>query len=43
MTTMLKKSEHIEGIPNELQLLLDKDKQTNTFFEILTNSYKQGY
>ncbi len=40
---MLKKGEHIEGVPNELQLLLDKDKQAKTFFETLTNSYKQGY
>lgn len=39
---MLKKGEHIEGVPNELQLLLDKDKQANTFFETLTNSYNKG-
>lgn len=40
---MLKKGEHIQGVPNELKLLLDKDKQAKTFFETLTNSYKQGY
>ncbi len=40
---MLKKGEHIEGIPNELQLFLDKDKQANTFFATLSNSYKLGY
>lgn len=40
---MLKKGEHIEGVPNELQLLLDKDKEANSFFETLSNSYKQGY
>jgi uncharacterized protein YdeI (YjbR/CyaY-like superfamily) len=40
---MLKKGEHIEGVPKELQLLLDKDKQANSFFETLTKSYKQGY
>ncbi len=40
---MLKKGEHIEGVPDELQILLDKDKKASTFFETLTNSYKQGY
>jgi uncharacterized protein YdeI (YjbR/CyaY-like superfamily) len=40
---MLKKGEHIEGVPNELQILLDKDKKANSFFETLSNSYKQGY
>jgi len=40
---MLKKGEHIEGVPDELQLLLDKDPKANSFFETLSNSYKQGY
>ncbi len=40
---MLKKGEHIQGIPSELQLLLDNDKQANSFFETLSQSYKQGY
>lgn len=40
---MLKKGEHIEGVPVELQQLLDKDPQANTFFESLSPSYKRGY
>ena len=40
---MLKKGEHIEGIPSELQVLLDQDEQAKTFFESLSKSYKQGY
>jgi len=40
---MLKKGEHIEGTPAELQVLLDGDAEANTFFESLSKSYKQGY
>lgn len=40
---MLKKGEHIEGTPLELQNLLHKDKPANDFFESLSKSYKQGY
>lgn len=40
---MLKKGEHIKGVPAELQALLAKDKKANTFFLTLTGSYKQGY
>ena len=40
---MLKKGEHIEGTPTELQALLDKDAEANAFFESLSKSYKQGY
>ena len=40
---MLKKGEHIEGMPNELQVLLDKNEQAKTFFITLANSYKKGY
>ena len=40
---MLKKGEHIKGVPSELETLLKKDKAANSFFETLTNSYKQGY
>ena len=40
---MLKKGEHIEGTPIELQVLLDKNKEANAFFETLSKSYKQGY
>ena len=40
---MLKKGEHIEGIPAELQVLLDSDAEANAFFESLSKSYKQVY
>lgn len=40
---MLKKGEHIEGTPVELETLLSKDKEAKTFFESLSKSYKQGY
>jgi len=40
---MLKKGEHIEGIPTELQVLLNADAEANAFFESLSKSYKQGY
>jgi uncharacterized protein YdeI (YjbR/CyaY-like superfamily) len=40
---MLKKGEHIVGIPAELQVLLDKDAVANEFFQSLSKSYRQGY
>ena len=40
---MLKKGEHIEGTPTELQVLLDQNAEANEFFESLSRSYKQGY
>jgi len=40
---MLKKGEHIEGTPMELQALLDRDAEANAFFESLSKSYRQGY
>jgi uncharacterized protein YdeI (YjbR/CyaY-like superfamily) len=40
---MLKKGDHIEGTPVELQVLLNQDAEANTFFESLSKSYKQGY
>ena len=40
---MLKKGEHIEGVPAELQQLLDKDQQAYDFFNTLTASYERGY
>jgi len=40
---MLKKGEHIEGTPVELQVLLDQDAEASAFFESLSKSYKQGY
>jgi uncharacterized protein YdeI (YjbR/CyaY-like superfamily) len=43
LKTMLKKGEHIEGVPSELQALLNQDEQANTFFESLSKSYKQAY
>ena len=40
---MLKKGEHIEGTPAELQVLLNADAEASEFFESLSRSYKQGY
>jgi len=40
---MLKKGEHIEGTPAELQALLNGDADAKDFFEGLSKSYKQGY
>jgi uncharacterized protein YdeI (YjbR/CyaY-like superfamily) len=40
---MLKKGEHINGTPSELQALLDQDAEATAFFESLSKSYKQGY
>jgi uncharacterized protein YdeI (YjbR/CyaY-like superfamily) len=40
---MLQKGEHIEGIPAELETLLEKDKKAKDFFDTLSKSYKRGY
>jgi len=40
---MLKKGEHIEGIPTELQVLLETDSEAQAFFDSLSRSYQQGY
>lgn len=40
---MLKKGEHIEGTPTELEILLAADAKANVFFNGLSKSYKQGY
>lgn len=40
---MLKKGEHIEGVPTELELLLAQNAGAKEFFEGLSKSYKQGY
>jgi len=40
---MLKKGEHVEGTPAELQVLIDTDLEAKDFFENLSKSYKQGY
>jgi uncharacterized protein YdeI (YjbR/CyaY-like superfamily) len=40
---MMEKGNHIEGVPQELQRLLDADKKAQDFFDTLSKSYKQGY
>ena len=40
---MLKKGEHIAGIPTELQVLLETDSEAQAFFDSLSKSYQQGY
>ncbi|WHF51563.1 YdeI/OmpD-associated family protein [Chryseobacterium gotjawalense] len=40
---MLKRGEHIEGIPAELQSLIESDQKAKDFFETLSDSYQQGY
>jgi uncharacterized protein YdeI (YjbR/CyaY-like superfamily) len=40
---MLKKGEHIEGVPVELEQLFNEDQEAKDFFETLSKSYKQGY
>jgi len=40
---MLKKGEHIEGTPVELEAVLANDEEAKTFFEALSKGYKQGY
>ena len=40
---MLKKGEHIEGTPAELQALLGQDAEASDFFETLSRSCKQAY
>lgn len=40
---MLKPGEKIEGIPAELQTLLDKTPEAMAFFDNLSKSYKMGY
>jgi len=40
---MLKKGEHIEGTPAELEQLLATEPAAKAFFEGLSKSYKQGY
>jgi uncharacterized protein YdeI (YjbR/CyaY-like superfamily) len=40
---MLKKGEHIQGTPAELQALLNKNKKANDFFDTLSKSCKQAY
>jgi len=40
---MLKKGEHIEGTPAELEAVLAIDAKARAFFDGLSKSYKQGY
>jgi uncharacterized protein YdeI (YjbR/CyaY-like superfamily) len=40
---MIKNGEQLTVIPQELQVLLDKNKDEKAFFETLANSYKKGY
>ena len=40
---MLNPEQKIDGIPAELQVLLNKDTEANDFFETLSKSYKKGY
>jgi uncharacterized protein YdeI (YjbR/CyaY-like superfamily) len=40
---MLKKGEHIEGTPPELQALLGQEPEAMDFFESLSKSYKRAY
>ncbi len=40
---MLKKGEHIAGVPEELAALLSQHKEEKEFFESLSKSYMQGY
>jgi len=40
---MQPKGEYVEGVPSELQGLLDKNQQAKIIFESLAKSYKKGY
>ena len=37
---MMEKGNHIEGVPQEIQRLLDVDKDAQDFFNSLSKSYK---
>ena len=40
---MIQSGQIIEGVPTELQSLLDKTPEASEFFETLSKSYKKGY
>jgi len=40
---MMQSGQTIEGVPTELQSLLDKTPEASEFFETLSKSYKKGY
>lgn len=39
----MQSAQTIEGVPAELQVLLDKTPEAKEFFETLSKSYKKGY
>lgn len=40
---MMQSGQTIEGVPAELQALLDKSPEASDFFETLSKSYKKDY
>ena len=40
---MMQSGQTIEGVPTELQSILDKTPEASEFFETLSKSYKKGY
>jgi uncharacterized protein YdeI (YjbR/CyaY-like superfamily) len=40
---MLKKGEHIDGTPAELEEAMQRDAGAKEFFESLSKGYKRGY
>jgi len=40
---MIQSGQIIEGVPTELQSLLDKTPEASEFFETLSKSYKKSY
>ena len=40
---MMQSGQILEGIPSELQTLLDKTPEASEFFDTLSKSYKKGY
>ena len=40
---MMQSGQTIEGVPTELQSILDKTQEASEFFETLSKSYKKGY
>jgi uncharacterized protein YdeI (YjbR/CyaY-like superfamily) len=40
---MMQSGQTTEGVPSELQTLLDKTLEASEFFETLSKSYKKGY
>jgi len=40
---MMQSGQTIEGVPTELQSILDKTQEASEFFETLSKSYKKSY